>query len=713
MKVISGKRSLFLTVSMALFLCYCFLSEAADSTSEEVNDEKTPIIVNGDVVEYLHAHDKVIGTGHVVIDYEGEQLQCDKITVLLHQKEAFCEGNVKLTKHGSVFTGDYLVYNFGTKSGDVSKASGFIMPAYYAKAKRVEGQSGEKYSLTDNSITTCDLKHPHYRIESRSFDIYPGRRIVARNAFIRIGDIPVFYLPYYSHSLEERDSPPVQLLPGHNKKWGSYVLGKWRYRFGQDQQIKGNILTDYREKQGPAGGLESFYQAPGFGRGSLRTYYLDDPKLPEQVNQHQRYRAQLRHQVSLLPDTYLTAEANHQSDRKIIQDFFPKEEFEVETTPDTYVSVIQAKPDYTLSLLARKRINPFFDVVERLPELRLDTRNHRLGETPFYLRQEVQSDVLNREFDGTQDSQSAYRLDSNTTLRYALSYAGFSITPRMGTRQTLYTRGVDNDGDFVRGVFDTGVDISTKFYRVYSFTTNLFGLDWNEIRHIFTPSASYNYRPEPTVTLKKLQLFDAIDRLDSQQFIRLSLDNKLQTKSRTKKGELYSRDIFRLIPSADFHVKEGNWTRIGGRAEFFPYPWLGIEGSTTYESERDVFDTANLDFYISKNDWLLGMGHRYVRDASSQLTAQLDWRISDDWGFRVYDRYEFDENRSDEFEAAVSRNLHCWILDFVYNHSQVTGDSFYAMLRLTAFPNAPYRPSRIYQKPKPMVNVEERPQLPL
>ena len=73
--------------------------------------------------------------------------------------------------------------------------------------------------------------------------------------------------------------------------------------------------------------------------------------------------------------------------------------------------------------------------------------------------------------------------------------------------------------------------------------------------------------------------------------------------------------------------------------------------------------------------WKVGIGQRYVQDQSSQTTLEVKLKWNEDWAFRVYDRYEFEEGASKEFEFTASRAFQCVITDFTYNRRE--GDTLY------------------------------------
>ncbi|HXV18875.1 MAG TPA: putative LPS assembly protein LptD, partial [Candidatus Omnitrophota bacterium] len=554
-----------------------FSQEPPKSGSEA--PKAVPIQVRGDTVEYFHQENKAVGTGHVSIDYQDVKLTADKMTVYMATKTAVAEGNVRLTQRGSVFTGDRAEFDFGKKLGKVSNMNASIEPSYFGKAAEIQRVSEDHYRAVDSYVTTCCGDTPFYKVGSSEINIYPDEKIEARNAILYIRNIPVIFIPYFVVYNVDFNRFPVQIIPGKNSEWGAFVLSKWRYHLAQSPtfESKGNVLVDWREKRGVGVGVENFYKGDKVGRGSIKAYYIDDDGAPTQIDS-ERYRGQWRHQSNLTADTTFTAEINKLSDDTVIKDFFFREEYEKDAFPDNYLSIITAKPEYTFSVLQRSRLDDFFTVVERSPELKFDTHTKQFADTPFYMRQELQFTNLKKEFANTSRDYDATRFDTNHTLLYAGKVGPVSVTPRIGTRQTYYSRDNAGEREIVRGTFDAGIDLSTKFYKTYDVYIEKFGLDYNQLRHIFTPTVSYNYRPNPTIARTTLQQFDEIDAIDKQHLIRFGFENKLQTKHKNKKGgDLSVREIARIIPFFDYDVKTGRIENLGLDAEVRPYTWLGIE----------------------------------------------------------------------------------------------------------------------------------------
>ena len=94
----------------------------------------------------------------------------------------------------------------------------------------------------------------------------------------------------------------------------------------------------------------------------------------------------------------------------------------------------------------------------------------------------------------------------------------------------------------------------------------------------------------------------------------------------------------------------------------------------------------------------MGIGHRYQRGESSQLTTDILYPLTPKMGLRLYDRYEFHEMDLKEQEYGLSFDLHCWLLDLNLNSGN--GTTFWMVFRLKAFPDVPLQLGTSYRGPK-------------
>ena len=108
------------------------------------------------------------------------------------------------------------------------------------------------------------------------------------------------------------------------------------------------------------------------------------PEGEETSRKKKRYRAELEHLQYITPSIKLRGELHKFSDADVLEDFF-RADYDDNAQPSSYIDLTKLSSNYSLGLYARTRLNDFYTVVERLPQLKLDVRNQQIFETPFLL----------------------------------------------------------------------------------------------------------------------------------------------------------------------------------------------------------------------------------------------------------------------------------------------------------------------------------------
>ena len=694
----------FILIFVFLF-AHISLPETRASEEDLLNSLKTsdaPVIVKGDKVEYFRDEKKVVGEGDVSISYGDVKLECDKIIVYTDTKEAICEGNVRISQPGASFESDKVNYNFSEKKGYAIESDIKIKP-FYGWAKRLEQKGEKQFEIERGYVTTCDLEKPHYRIQAKEVRIFLGRKIVAKHILFYVGNIPILYMPIYVQPLNEK-FPEVTIVPGRTSDWGYYALTAWRYYLNDN--AKGFINLDYREKKGLAEGIDYQFNTKELGSGMARFYYTrenDDLTINKTGEADNRWRIQYRHNLNLPEDTTCTIEINKLSDRDMIKDYLYRE-YEDNPMPDNYILVETAKPNYIFSVLARKRLDNFFTVVERLPEAKLEVNSQQLWNTNFYYFSQSSATNFIKRYDEVENrsAEEAIRMDTFQKLSYAAKLLRFLyVTPFIATRQTFYSQNRWEDPSQLRSIYEGGADVSTKFYKVFDIESNFLGLDLHKLRHIITPQVGYLTRHQPTISPENLHQFDEIDAIDTYNGFSLFLENKLQTK-RPEGDSMKTVDLARFVVSTDYMFRlkkksieskgEGKFGDIWLKLELWPYSWFHVDSNMTLNHKNCNVNSANIDAYFNLGEkFTLGVGHRYESTDSgktSQLTGEMYYNINDDWKVKVYERFDFASQKWEEQEYTIFKSLHCWEAELTFN---IREDDYttWLVFRLKAFPEIP------------------------
>ena len=92
-------------------------------------DNKQPITVNGDTVEFKADGREVVAEGNVDILYQDSRLRCDKVRVFIDEKLVLAEGNVSLQREGGeAMEGEMLIYDFGLGAGTIVEPKVYYQP---------------------------------------------------------------------------------------------------------------------------------------------------------------------------------------------------------------------------------------------------------------------------------------------------------------------------------------------------------------------------------------------------------------------------------------------------------------------------------------------------------------------------------------------------------------------------------------------------------
>ena len=683
--------------------------------------KESPIIINGDNVEYSTDNREVIATGNIEVTYKGSKLTCNRLKVNMQTKEGLAEGNARLEDKSGVVTGEKIVYDFANKTGVIYNAD-FRANPYFGKAKKMEKVSDTEFMSKSGYFTTCSMDHPHYRFAAKKISLFPGDKMQAQKVTLYLGSVPLIYVPRFNYSMKE-PIMHVQVEPGSSKDWGMYLLSIWRMNLTDN--LSGRAFLDYRSKLGWAEGFGLNYTDSGFGKGDFKYYFTREKQqfkkyiTGESLN-YTRYFLRWRHKWDIDPRTNFSAELykitdqrrKKEPERNILKDYFFRE-YEKDSQPLSYGLLHHAFNYSSLDILFQMRTNHWFDQVEKKPEINYNLPSLELWGSQFYFENVSQLGNYNKKGSmmtpATEGDVTVMRLDTKNTLSRPMKVAFIQFRPFVSSRQTFYDKGANGQDGIVRTIFYSGADLSTKFFRVFDLKTNYLKLDINGLRHVITPSVGYLYTHPATIPISNIKQIDSVDAINRGNTATLSLSNKLQTK---RNGQ--SIDFMDLLVTSEFIIdpKTGDnaylintgkkltdqFSDVLFKLKIIPYSWVHFEADATYEhSDHDNvnynrFSLVNYD--LSFDLWNKGkftVGQRYERKGKDEVTLGFDWRLSPKWKIGLYQRYNYKKSPTvgrgyQEQQITLTRDLHCWEMEISLDKTKNVGSSIYFTFRLKAFP---------------------------
>ncbi len=695
----------------------------------EVVQPTSSLEVTGDVVQYAPDSNEFSATGNVEIVYKGAKLTCDRISVDQRTKVAVAEGHARLDDASGVIEGERIVYDLEAQTGTVVDAR-FRANPFFGKTESLEKVDETHFIARRAAMSTCSMDHPHYLFKSRKVDVFHQDKIVAKDNLFYFGPVPAVYLPSFGRSLKD-PLMHVQVTPGSSSEWGRYVLSAWRYQVTDD--VSGRIYFDVRQKTGTGQGFGTNYATQGFGKGDFKYYYAsekpEDTEDDTNVKNFERYFIRHRHKWDIDPATTFVSEYYKITDSKrsrlgpqfnVLKDYFPRE-YEKDTQPLSYMSLHRSFSYSSLDILMQKRTNRWYSQQEKLPEVTFNMPSLQMGNSRLYLENISSFVNLNQKNAVPSPSTSDVsmsRLETFNKVSMPLRVSFLNVTPFLGDRISFYDKSVHGDTlwGHPRSIFYSGTDVSTKFYRLFKVRTNFLKLDINDLRHVITPTAQYQYQHRPTIESDKLK-FESIPGPSNS--VNLGISNKLQTKRLNQKVDLVD---FRISTPYNFHTGDGY--KRGGtlssvlyELDLLPYSWLSVHGDMKYLREGEDNDDNNTNYkHISEINYDIGftygaersfsVGQRYLRKGGNEITYSFDYRVNPKWKVLFLQRYQLNDSPSSrkglrEQEYTLVRDLHCWSSELTYSVSRDQGNTIFLVFRLKAFPELQIDFNQNYHAPKP------------
>lgn len=695
------------------------LSAYSQNTTPAV--ERPPLDIVADSLEYFAEKSLMVGTGNVEVRDRGDILSADYMSVQTDTMDIFARGNVVYRRGDNIWRGEELRYNVRTRQGDFGSFSMFYDPLYITAdaSKRV---SSNEYLLNGVTITTCEGDDPAVSIHAKEARIKDGRVYTKGATFYALGFIPYLYLPSYSRSLDSHERF-FQFVPGYSSRLGGFLLTAYNYRLAEN--LRGITRLDYRSKRGVGVGQDFVWKdrANESYEGIIGGYYTkDDEPLegPEEEGrtvdnvEEERYRLRLNHYQSFSDRDYLLADVNYLSDPYILQDFFNRE-FRYAVQPENRVTLTHRGDDYTAAIGLNKRLNDFYENVDRLPEISLDVPRKQVGDVGLFYESRNSASYLEKLYpEGSLDEEyDAFRADTGHTLFYPIRSLGFlNIIPRAGYRGTYYSETLSsatvtntsiNEDEFgavtvttnifdtlsdegadVRNIYQLGWEGSFKAFRTWD--DYIVMSDGDGLRHVAEPYLDHTFQPRPNITPDELPQFDEIDTLDKRHDIKLGMRNKMQTRRSRQPVDLIDLNVYsfyRVEPEDD----EEDFTDLFWDADMSLVRWLRIEFDGSYDFYEDGLKTFNTQVgYVMEDLSSISLEHRYQLDSQSLVSLVIDLFPQDRWSFEADFRMDFEDDELEEQSYFVKHKGPCLIWGLGVR--QVDEDEqVWLQVGLTAFPD--------------------------
>ena len=552
--------------------------------------------------------------------------------------------------------------------------------------------------------------------------------IYIQNGVVKAAGVPVLWLPVF-YKPQDITLGLFQLTVGRTGDWGFYAAMSKYFRISDYPASGLRLHGDWYGNRGFGFGTSGYIVSDqsrtdffAYGIHDIRPYESDDYDDYRLRVPHSRYDFRISNITHLTPQLDFRGAFEYSSDLYFTRDFF-SERYSANPNPASFGALEQQFDHFSASIYFRPRTNDFYTVSEKLPEVRIDVPRQEIFGTNIYYQGDVSVSNNNMkwiEFDYDQNASGteirnhlhnyrALRFDTTHFLYLPIRTDYLTVVPRVGFKLTAYgdtsenavstnellqmflaadpecvakvnLTEYDTDGKAkVRALGEFGIEASTKLHRTWN-DVRIPAVKLDGLRHIVRPYVNYTFLDNPSVSRNYLLYFDDTDRIERQHFIRLGMENRLQTRNSDKSihtllalenyWDLYFRD----------HAGFGNveeFNRIGNFCTVLTAsPLKGLTLSTSFNidlgnNNEDMPEVERRNHHAGRpgicakwlNRWNATVSYEIVEDVILNLTYSYERPYSARSSYSMgstlhqFDAGGFFDKYFDDYEETISAGI--------------------------------------------------------
>ena len=612
----------------------CLGAPARQQPSEEPSGQvKTEIPYRDGTVVLLSDYQERItrtryrASGHVRITFQESLITCDEAEYDEATREGTAKGNIRFSQKRQWFSCTRAEFNFSDQTGIFHEATGFTDQEFLIRGQTVLKTGKDTYRVERGLVSSCREKRPKWEFGTHLANIRVDRTARLHHMVFKVKGVPLFYLPYMVVPMEkkERSSGFVPFHMGNSNSKGRVFSEGYFQTLGRSADA--TIYGDYFSLRGLAiGGIFRARPNPQT-RVFIEAYGIND-KL-DQGGAQVYVDA-----VSKLPaDFRLVAHANVTTNFKFRQAF--ADTFRAATSPqeESIVFLTQNRDSFSADFSFHRQ-EVFYPnrpvVIRESPSLEYFSLGKPLPKLPliFYLRSSV--DGLSRVDSIIESPKMVQRFDIFPAIAVRLpSFAGFSVMPSVGIRDTFYGASIAYDPEpaavtehLNRKYVNVEVDVRTP-----TFERDFHASSGDPIKHLVEPTLRYRMISGIGRQLENIIRFDPQDPIADTNEIEYGFANRIIRNRRTATGSVQPYEFMSLtITQKQYFDPTFGGAFQSGQANIF-YPLYTLTGFATSSIARN-FAPTNVVARVTPTQ---GITFDARADFDTKLDRLLDASVTTLW----------------------------------------------------------------------------------
>jgi len=488
---------------------------------------------------YLYGDAKV---NYTDIELASEQIQMNMDSSIVHAvgvRDSTGElYGTPIFKEGSdTYESETMSYNFKTKKGFITNVYTQQEEGYLTSEESKKGQNDELY-LRHGRYTTCDEEHPHFYIALSRAKVHTGKSVFSGPAWLVIEDVPLpLAIPFAYFPFSSKYSSGLIMPSYGDESTRGFYLRDGGYYFAindnVDLRLTGEIYTKgswglsaqttYKKRYKYSGNFYFNYQVTKEGEKNMPDY---------SVVKNFKLQWSHRQDAKASPNSSFSASVNFATqsyEKNNLTSLYNPTSYS-QSTRTSSISYSRSFPKSGISISSSFNISQNMRdsmISLTLPNLTVSVsrfypfkRKKMAGKERWYEKIAMSyTGSLSNSISTKEDKLLKSNLikDWRNGMKHSIPVSAsftvlkyINVTPSFNYTERWYTHKVNQDWDYdkqqvVRDTvygfnrvydFNMSLSFNTKLYGMYKPSRKIFGDKIQMIRHVLSPSVSFNYAPD-------------------------------------------------------------------------------------------------------------------------------------------------------------------------------------------------------------------------
>ncbi len=223
--------------------CLLFLANAEIVNSEavvEMETEKSVIDIE---------KESITATDGVLLKYGDISIRSDNLKKIEKKNILFAYGNVLFNQGAQTIKANEIIFDMDTRKAKIwgSESYDSNLKLRYGGEETLS-EYPNKITIKNGWFTTSPYENPNYMVNTEELQIYPNRKVVAKNIGIFAGGRTWLKLPYYVVSLKP-ESQRATLFPYIGSDSDRGLFGIWGFDYDKGNLARGFIDFEISAKK--------------------------------------------------------------------------------------------------------------------------------------------------------------------------------------------------------------------------------------------------------------------------------------------------------------------------------------------------------------------------------------------------------------------------------------------------------------------------------